>query len=631
MVLASPHSVAAEAPAPSPSPARPARMWLVFGLLFLIAAIGATLAARDYGRRSALETLAVNGRIESDLKAALLRAVLERPRVLPLVLSQSREVTDMLGAPSAAGIAGINRKLEGLVRDTGASVIYVIAADGRAIASSNWREPTSFVGNDYSFRDYFKKAMADGHAEHFALGSVSRRPGLYISRRVGPAEAPLGVAVVKTEFDALEADWRATGRPTFVADRRGVVLITSLPSWRFMTVAPISPADRAAIRDSLQFGDAPLEPLPFERRDEGELRTALPGESEADYLELTVPVATTGWSLRYLQPVQPAVSTGIRSATQTALSALSAVFLLAALIIWRRQVVAARLTRAATAQAELERRVSERTRELTTARDLLAAEISQHRTTDERLKGVQSELVAANRLAILGQVAAGVAHEINQPVATIRAYADNARTFLDRGQQGQATENLQAIAGLTERIGTITEDLKSLARKGRGATEAVAIDTVLDGAVLLLGSRFSGRLDAIDIALPRPAPQVMGNRIRLEQVFINLLQNAMEALDGAPGGHVRVTAEPVGSRVIVRVADNGPGLPEAIHAQLFSPFNTSKERGLGLGLVITKEILADFGATIAVESSPAGTTFILDLAAATSGGSGTGPAAQGAP
>ncbi len=252
-----------------------ARLWLVFGLLFLVAAIGATLAARDYGRRAALEALAVNGRIEADLKAALLRAVLERPRVLPLVLSQSREVTEMLGAPSTASIDAINRKLEGLVRDTGASVIYVIAADGRAIASSNWQEPTSFVGNDYSFRDYFKRAMADGQAEHFALGSVSRRPGLYISRRVGPADAPLGVAVVKMEFDALEADWRATGRPTFVADRRGVVLITSLPSWRFMTVAPIPPANRTAIRDSLQFGDASLEPLPFERRDEGELRTAL--------------------------------------------------------------------------------------------------------------------------------------------------------------------------------------------------------------------------------------------------------------------------------------------------------------------------------------------------------------------
>ncbi|TIL50846.1 MAG: two-component sensor histidine kinase, partial [Mesorhizobium sp.] len=93
-----------------------------------------------------------------------------------------------------------------------------------------------------------------------ALGNVSKRPGLYISRRVGDAAAPLGVVVVKAEFDQLEADWHEVNRPAYVSDERGIVLITSVRSWRFMTTAPLAASDRAAIQNSQQFGDAPLMP-----------------------------------------------------------------------------------------------------------------------------------------------------------------------------------------------------------------------------------------------------------------------------------------------------------------------------------------------------------------------------------
>ena len=137
----------------------------------------------------------------------------------------------------------MNRKLEGLVSGTKASVLYVTGTDGLAIASSNWREPISFVGNDYGFRAYFSGAMQSGTAEYFALGNVSKRPGLYISRRVGDAAAPLGVVVVKMEFDQLEADWHEANRPAYVSDDHGVVLITSVPSWRFMTTAPLGRTD----------------------------------------------------------------------------------------------------------------------------------------------------------------------------------------------------------------------------------------------------------------------------------------------------------------------------------------------------------------------------------------------------
>ena len=594
------------------------RAWLIFTFVFVTGAVLVGLAADRYGRQAAVADLLEQGRTEINLKAALLRSVLERPRALPLVLSQDRDVSDALMTGSAADIDRLNRKLEALVTGTKASVIYVTNDRGVAIASSNWQEKTSFVGSDYSFRAYFRDAMAHGAGEQFALGSVSNRPGLYISNRVSVSGKMLGVIVVKMEFEQLENDWRDTGRPAFITGSQNVVLITNLPSWRFMTLGALDPAAAAAIRESLQFGGAPLQPLPLRQvsplqNDVKQLRAVLPGGGEASFIELETDVATTNWVLHYLVPVQPTLADSIWRAMFVAFALFFGLSVLTAIVMWRRQATLFGLARAAIARAELERRVRERTRDLSRARDLLQAEVSEHRNTEQRLKGVQQELVAANRLAILGQVAAGVAHEINQPLATIRAYAENAQTFLERQKIDTARENVGLIVDLTQRIATITDELRAFARKGRGAPEPVPLSNVLEGAVILLKTRFAGRIEAISIDLPSDDLKVLGNRIRLEQVFINLFQNALEALQDKADARVKVTVEKTPTGVIVTVADNGPGIPPEIRDVLFTPFNTSKEQGLGLGLVISKEILADYGGTISVESDETGTRFAVGL------------------
>lgn len=598
------------------------KTWLVFAIVAAILLMVSMVAAGLYGRNAAIATLMNQGRTDANLKVALLRAVLERPRALPLLLAQDQEVLAALSAKNSDAIATLDRKLEGLVAETNASVIYVVGPDGIAIASSNWREPLSFVGNDYSFREYFRGAMETGTAEHFALGNVSKRPGLYISRRAQDQRGTLGVVVVKMEFDQLESDWRDASRPAYVTDPNGVVLITSIPSWRFMTTAPL-PADRiAAIRESLQFGDAPLVPLPIAHsealaEDASIVSAVLPGAGSGEYLHLLTPVPSTAWKLEYLVPIEAPVAAAVREARLLALAVLVPVLALVAFLLRRRQTVAMRIAAEQSAREELERRVVERTADLSLARDRLQEEIADHRSTEGKLQVVQQELVQANRLAILGQVAAGVAHEINQPVATIRAYADNARVFLERGQNGSAEENLGEIAALTERIGTITEELKAFGRKGRTPPEAVNLRSAIEGAVVLLRSRFAGRLEALSIALPSPDLTVTGNRVRLEQVLINLFQNALEALDGRMDARVEVSVQEISDEVAVRVSDNGPGIAPSIRHSLFTPFNTSKENGLGLGLVISKDIVADYGGRIEVESDENGATFIIYLRKAT--------------
>ncbi|WP_243257257.1 sensor histidine kinase [Rhizobium skierniewicense] len=592
--------------------------WVAFGAMWLVIAFGVFVAADKLGRVQATKTLLATASTDGELKSALLNVALERPRVLPLVLSKDRDLIDALQNRGPL-LEQLNRKLEGLIEGTQASVIYVADMDGVTIASSNWQTPESFVGSNYAFRDYFKRAMETGLAEHYALGNVSRRPGLYISRRVdGPDGSPLGVVIAKVEFNRLEADWNIGGRPVYIVDSNGVVLMTSIPEWRFKTVAPVDDARRKAISESLQFGDEQLSPMPVKTISRPGPEVAMvsvtsPAALSGEYLRLELPVPSTAWSLHYLQPVQATMNGAIRENRIIAAAGLMPVFALSAIWFRRRQKASEARAAAERDRAELERRVQERTIDLTMARDRLQAEIVRHEKTAEELQSVQHELVKANRLSILGQVAAGVAHEINQPVATIRAFADNARVFLQRGRKAEADENLESIASLTERIGVITSDLKILARKGRTAAEPVSIRLVIEGAVVLLRSRFAGRMDALDIQLPDETVMVSGSRIRLEQIVINLLQNALEAVEDRPNGSVTVRTEDAEGEIVLKIADNGPGIAPDILGQLFSPFNTSKEGGLGLGLVISRDIASDYGGRIAVVTGETGTCFSVYL------------------
>lgn len=599
-------------------------LWLSYATFAALTLLIGLLYAGQRAREAAIGALAEEAMSGAELKRALLLAVLDRSRTLPLVLAEDADLAAALTTSSPAGLAALNQKLEALIPGTGASVIYVVRTDGTAIAASNFRQPDSFVGSNYAFRRYFADAMANGAAEQYALGSVSRRPGLYLSQRVEDgAGRALGVVVVKVEFGDLEKNWLRSGNTTYVTDSRGIVLITSRPDWRFYTMADIPQAERLAIRESLQFGEAPLVTLPVWslETEGGQTFVAVDEAKDKPHqtnLAISLDVPGNGWLIHVLTPTSQIEKAALWQGRLSALAILVPLLASGAWLIDRTGRAARRTAEAEAAQAELERQVTLRTAELTEARDRLQAEIAEHRATDIRLQGVQQDLVQANRLAILGQVAAGVAHEINQPVATIRAYADNAKAFLDRGNGETAKENLGLIAELTDRIGAITGELKGLARKGRQAAEPVELKAAIDGALFLLKSRFAGSFDRLEIDDIPADLRVLGQRIRLEQVLINLLQNALEAIeDNADAaitiGLTRLTDD----ELDLAVSDTGPGLPDHVRDNLFIPFTTSKEGGLGLGLVIARDIVAEYGGRLSVETGATGTTFTITLKRAT--------------
>lgn len=549
---------------------------LALALLALIA-----IVAFGWARDHALAASDVAAQQQARSAASRFAGELQKFRLLPLVLIEYPDAHAVLASGDAAAVRRMNSKLELLADRTDAAVIYLIARDGRTIAASNWRTPQSFVGQNYGFRPYFRDAMAKGGAELFALGTVSGRPGLYIARRVEENGRTLGVIVVKVEFDRLEAEWARQPLTTFVADDHGVVIITSRPDWRFRTLAPIDEKTRAAIRAALQFGNLPLTPLPPTR--DGATWT----DGDVRYREASVATPMAGARLHAFQPLAPAEA----SANATARTAILIAFiLLAALLTWVfRAREKQRLQQEARHMLEVE--VAARTADLVEA--------------NRRFRSAREELAQASRLGTIGQITAGVAHEINQPVAAIRGFAENAGTFLDRDDPARARSNLDTIVSLTERIAAIIAELRTFARRSTPALGPVEIGVVVDGALLLVGDRIRENGVAIDRVGDVTGLRCIADRVRLEQILVNLLQNALDALAGRTDPRIRIEVA-VDDDIAIIVADNGPGVAPDVADNLFTPFVTGKADGLGLGLGIARDIAREFGGTLDVMPSPRG-------------------------
>lgn len=543
---------------------------LAAGIL-AVAALIAVALHQTYGLayRAALSGVREDTQSAARLKLAVLQSELDKQRAVPVILADDAEVTDALLTPSPARHAAVSRKLERLRHETRSAVIYLINAEGRAVSASNWNQPDSFAGSDYSFRAYFRDALREGTATEFALGRSSGKPGLYLAHRINAASVS-GVLVVKTEFDAIEAEWDANAEHTYVTGPQGDVYLTNRPPERFAKASPLPP----------------------------------------EQLEVTLAAPLEGWTLHVRRSNAPALAAARNATLITALS----LGILAMLGLWRWR----RRRSEAAYRQRLEQDVTLRTEALSEANERLSAEIAERGRAERRLSNLQADLVQANKLASLGQITAGVAHEINQPVATIRVLGETClRLFKGHADPkpiaGTVTENIERIVQMCERIGHITGELRTFSRKAGSELEPVPLKDTIESSVLLNASRLrENRVDLTCGPVP-PDLRVMASRVRLEQVLVNLLQNAFEALETVTNPSVRLSVREDGDFVKLSLADNGPGLPPQVMAQLFTPFVTTKPKGLGLGLVIAHDILRDFGGALEVENSDTGAVFTLSL------------------
>jgi two-component system, NtrC family, C4-dicarboxylate transport sensor histidine kinase DctB len=593
------------------------------GTLVCVAFATIVWQAGEWGRHAAFAELHGAAAASLGLHTAALRSNLEKYRSVAFVLARDNAVAALLNGPSDPGAPHrADRELEALAVGTRAAAIYIVDRAGMAVAASNWRLTTSFVGQDYAFRTYVRAALAEGVGEQFSSGTVSQRAGYYLARRIETKSGPAGVVVVKVEFDELEREWQHSGGHVLATDANGVVLLSDEPEWRFSTLQALPEAIRNELRDEMQYGaSAPLTPLPVVQRSgvgpAGNIvRLQAPGMSgvEASFLEVAASVPETGWQLRRLEPLQPAVGRARRSAMMIAFVVAATITLSVLLLLHRRRRARRLFEEKDRQRAELERRVAERTGELSQINALLRSEVEERRRAETDLRQAQDDLVHAAKLATLGQTAASIAHEVNQPLAAMRTYSDNATVLLARGRTTEVKANLASISSLTERIAQITQNLKAFARKASGVLGPVPLQTSIVTAIALLEHRIRQQSIQIATDLPKAEIRVWAEQVRLEQVLVNLLQNALDALKGTVNPEVDITVRATSDRVHITVGDNGPGVRAEDVQRAFSAFFTTKHDGLGLGLSISQGIVHDFGGTLTyVARLETGAVFAIDL------------------
>jgi len=533
-----------------------------------------------------------------ELYAQAIHTQVERFRSVPALLALDSDIQALLAEPGNRALRRqLNQRLEQQNHAAGSSVLYLLDRDGETIAASNWRDWSSFVGNNYAFRPYFRDAVANGSGRYFAVGVTTGIPGYFLSSSVKNAAGKLlGVLVVKLELEDMQRDWVGQPGILLIADSLDIVILTNRPAWRFRYLSPLSDEVRSRLVDVRRYAEQTLQPLPssqVQQLGEGSERRLVDGpDGRREYLWQRLALPEEDWTLNLLHDPQ-SVSASVRSYRLAAAGVWMTLAFLLLYLAQRRKTHRVELR----SRSELERLVQERTRELHTAQD---------------------ELVHAARMAALGQMSAALAHEINQPLTALRMQLASLRLLLDSGREGEVREGLGHVEGLLERMAALTSHLKTFARKSpAGLQQHLALADVLEQALQLLSPRI--RSEQVEVFRQVPAEaRVNGDAIRLEQVLINLLHNALDAMAERPQRRLRILCERAGDVWQLSVADNGGGIPGEQLDQVFEPFFTTKPvgQGLGLGLAVSYGIVRDMGGTLEVSNDEQGAVFTLTLPAA---------------
>ncbi|WP_153770782.1 ATP-binding protein [Labrenzia sp. CE80] len=522
----------------------------------------------------------------------------EKYRYLPYMLARDPRATVVLnmGRPTESA----NRFLEEVAEKSGADLLFLMDRQGRTLASSNWRDELSLVGQSYAYRPYFHTALTGNEGQFFAIGATLGEPGLFLSLPSPVSGEPDGVAVVKVDMEPLEQAWAKGGETVFASDANGVIFLASVADWRYRTLQELSDEVRSQITATRQYADQPLAAL-SQNPLGNEKVVAVDGRT---YRHNSAQVGLLGWTLHFLVPIEE-TRKNIWPIWASAIG-LSLLYFVG-LLVQRGRVLrraSARLRKESQGLRELNQR--------------LVDEVDERRRVEEELRNAQRRLARSSRLAAVGQMSAAVAHELNQPLAALRMFVAGARKFLESGNVLAVEDNLKEIDSLQHRMATLTQELKRFARPAESRIEMVDLKNCISAAEKIARSRFEEDGVNLHQRLPDGPLKLETAPLKVEQVLVNLLRNGADSAAKVEDGEVILEVDRKVGSVVVSVSDNGAGVPSDLREKIFDPFFTTKlsNGGLGLGLSISDRIAEDLGGSLQVKpNATGGATFLFTLPA----------------
>lgn len=597
---------------PRPHRARGRRRAISFGLYILVVAAVAG-AVGWYAFRAGLDKIAEGARAELSQASDQLTGQLQRFRELAVLLTDHPALAH-LAETGQGDRAAANALLLRAADRTASEEILLLDRGGRVLASS--------LGSDAGRTDP-ADTPAFVAAMHGTLGfshavEGGRRIFTYAAPVYSPGGPVAGAVVVRLDAARIEAPSRGEAQSVFFSDARGVVFVSNRSELLFRRRAPVP---RPYPSFGLAYPKGLAKPFPaFTRyRTGGHDLWWVDGGPYLPRLalHLTQPLPVVEMQGEILVNALPTLEVaGLQAAVTAAVGLIFGAILFA--LGERRRALSARLETEARLTAQLERRVSERTRELSEAVDRLQSEVAERMEAEAALKRAQAELLRAGKLSALGQMSAGISHELNQPLMAIRSYAENGAAFLARGRPDEAATNLTRIGDLAHRMGRIIRNLRAFTRPDAEGTSDVDLAAVTSAALEITEPRLRQEDVSLDYVPPTLPVHVRGGEVRLQQVIINLVANALDAMAGRAQRRLTIRIE-AGRTVRLTVQDTGPGIAEP--ERVFDPFYSTKEvgqaEGMGLGLAISDRIIQSFGGTIAARNlASGGAEFTVELPAA---------------
>src|SRR5471032_376926 len=423
-------------------PSRPGRRLLrrvAPWVLVLLCCLAVAVLAWRWTESAATDKLRLAGAQRLDSYAVSLENLLSKYDFLPGTLELNKDFIALLQRPDDEALrAEVNAYLEQVNRLSRSTTIYIVNLQGLTQASSNWRQPDSFVGDNVPFRPYVRDALRRTPGGLYGVGTTRGEPGYFFAHGIYHNGRMLGVATVKVNIETLENGWVQGADKVMLTDAHGVVFLSSVQDWKYRTLAPLAPEVLQELEVSRQYFSHALLPLGMRelgKIDNGATIVATPAPAEhARMLSQTRSLAPRKWQFVYLSDLAPAEASARNAFLFTLLS--EALLLMLVLYARQRRRLGRQRQRARVdlqrAYDHLETMVAERTASLQQMTHNLSEENVVRRQAEQKLRQAQSELVQAGKMAVLGQMSAGITHELNQPLTALhhvrqRPRADRAR------------------------------------------------------------------------------------------------------------------------------------------------------------------------------------------------------------